>query len=401
MAISPPDTSTCVTCGMPLAYDRFVTDQPDQPVSTGSAELCSFCAASRKGGRKSAVIKNPDRRWVLDLILRTYQQDRRPVQRLVKEMARLLHVLPDNVSALADILATVPEKRATSKADAVVLYSGGKDSSWMLMDLARRDIKVVAWMLNQGYQSPTAIDNAQKLCDRLGIELVIARPSKKPMDDLFRLGFSANESGDKDLVRSAMTYGSACWPCFATIAANATVFCYDNDIPFCFIGTQAGQNRLDLHGKPVIAGGGLPSVDSLVDKFVSRLRDHAVVAAPDSVGLLESAPCRAVLVPFYEMVKKPSVDEQIRQLEQAGWKMPHNTGACSTNCMMNELGRKIMRKEYGFDLYQVIDANERRLDRVPAPSPVAVLDEVAVHRGAKLIDITPVEAKRFGLEKES
>jgi hypothetical protein len=97
-------------------------------------------------------------------------------------------------------------------------------------------------------------------------------------------------------------------------------------------------------------------------------------------------------------VPKPPLATLISELEEIGWRVPRNTGSCSTNCMINELGCKIMRHQYGFDIYQIFDATERQLDPNPTPAAVTPLDEEAVQRGARLIGLTPVERKRFGLE---
>jgi hypothetical protein len=382
---------------MPLAYDAYLLAVEGKEPSP-DPELCLHCASCVKIVDRTG--QSTDNKWILDLILRTYQaKSSRGARTLASALGKVPSALPSGLRSLTELVNSVPEKR-TGSVDAMVLYSGGKDSSWMLIELAKQQrLNVVAWMLDQGYQSPAAIKNAQALCDKLGVELVIAKPERDPMDTLFRLGFSVKETGDPELIRSAMTYGSACWPCFATIAAQATLWGRDNDVAFCFIGTQKGQNRMDLGGSPALSGGALPSVMNLVDKFVTPLREHARSNAPASAGLLATAECRGVLVPFYEFVEKPPFKQQIADLEKAGWHMPKNTGACSTNCMMNELGRKIMRNEYGFDLYQIIDANERRLSDDPSPAPIAVLDEDAVRRGAKLIELTPVEQLKLGVDQ--
>ncbi len=381
---------------MPLAYDAFLLSAEGKPPSP-DPELCLHCASGAKVVDRTG--QSTDNQWILDLILRTYQAKSRGTRGLASVLGKVNSVLPSGIRSLTELVGSVPEKKPGS-VDAMVLYSGGKDSSWMLIDLAKRkELNVVAWMLDQGYQSPAAIRNAQKLCDSLGVELVIAKPPRDPMDTLFRLGFTVNETGDPELMRSAMTYGSACWPCFATIAAQATLYCHENDVAFCFIGTQKGQNRMDLAGSPALSGGALPPVMSMLDKFVAPMRQHAESNAPESAELLKTAECRSVLIPFYEFVEKPPFKEQIADLERAGWHMPKNTGACSTNCMMNELGRKVMRNQYGFDLYQIIDAHERRLSDEPTPADVAVLDEDAVRMGAKLIELTPVERLKFGVDK--
>ncbi len=382
---------------MPLAYDAYLLAAEGRPSSPDPAQ-CRHCATGTEIVDRTG--QSADNKWILDLILRTYQaKSSRGTRAVASALGKLPGALPSGIRSLTDLVNSVPEKRSGS-VDAMVLYSGGKDSSWMLIELAQRQgLNVVAWMLDQGYQSPAAIKNAEALCNKLGVELVIAKPERDPMDTLFRLGFGVNETDDPDLIRAAMTYGSACWPCFATIAAQATLFCRDNDVAFCFIGTQKGQNRMDLAGSPALSGGALPPVTSLLDKFVAPMREHARATAPDSAELLATADCRSVLIPFYEFVEKPPFPEQIADLERAGWHMPRNTGACSTNCMMNELGRKVMRNQYGFDLYQIIDANERRLSDSPEPAPVAALDEDAVRRGAKLMELTPVERLKFGVDE--
>jgi hypothetical protein len=397
-----PDTATCRRCGMPLAYDARVSDAAVLARRSDPA-LCSYCGDAENDGRHVTPVEERDASWVLDLMIAAYLGRRPGVRSAARVLSRLRRTLPESLAAVADVVASVPSRSRTSNYDAVVLYSGGKDSTYMLLDLAqRRKLKVCAWMLQQGYQSPAAIANAKHICSRIGVPLVIAEPERVEMDSLFRLGFGIDGGGQspEDVVRSVMTYGSACWPCFATIAAQATKFCRENDAAFCFIGTQKGQNRLDLHGRPVLAGQGLPRVDFLVSKFMSRFRDFAGERRPTALPLLESGDCRAVLVPFYELVAKPPVEEQLRSISAAGWKMPNNTGACSTNCMINELGRHVMRKRYGFDLYQVIDAHERRLRPDPGAAPVvAPLDDKAVARGAKLIKLDDAERREYGLEE--
>jgi len=258
-------------------------------------------------------------------------------------------------------------------------------------------------MLNQGYQSPIAIGNAERLCASLGVPLVIEAPPKREMDQLFRVGFGIGVKSDPHLLRAVMTYGSACWPCFATIAARATTFCAEHEVPFCFIGTQPGQNRLDVGGRPGLDGIE-PRTEQLFDKFVGPITERAAQSSPAAARLLERRPCATLLLPFYEFVRKPPVAEQIAQLTASGWQMPHNTGACSTNCMMNELGRHVMRERFGFDLYQVINAHERRLgNNSPEHRDVAAppLDHGAVLVGARMINLSAEERKLHGLAPEA
>ncbi|MDA3643110.1 hypothetical protein LZ318_19440 [Saccharopolyspora indica] len=394
-----PDSTVCRRCGMPLAYDTYINQTEGNPTSPEPG-LCAHCAGVQTGSVTPERVSSQDRSTQLEMIFRIYRQNRRWPRLLARAATRLHRLLPADTVKRAELVNSIPTRSSRSTTDAVVLYSGGKDSSWMLMQLARqRDLRVKAWMLDQGYQSPAAISNARALCDRLGVELVISRPEQNPMNTLFRLGFSMNEETDPNLLRAVMSYGPACWPCFSTIIAQSTVYCHENDIPFCFIGTQKGQNRTNMRGKPYVPGGPLPPLDAAVEDMVAMLREHAEKKAPEAARLLRTSRTRTVMVPFYEFVPKPPLEQKLADLEATGWKVPRNTGSCSTNCMMNELGYRIMRNQYGFDIYQIAEAHEQRLQDNPAPANIAVLDEEAIRRGAKLIDLTPVESRKWGVEE--
>jgi hypothetical protein len=381
------EKATCVKCGMPLAYDRFITSTVSAP-----SELCLECRGETGGSKPQ---RPPP--WLLDLILRL---STKPAT-AIRLAAKLGAVLPNGkLRSLSGIISSVPRRSSTSQYDGLILYSGGKDSTYMLMQLANKGLRLCAWMLNQGYQSPTAIQNAELVCRQLGVPLVVDRPDQSEMNELFRLGFSIDREQEPQLVRSAMTYGSACWPCFATIAARASRFLAEKEIPLCFIGTQQGQNRLDLNGKPVLEVSELPRVEILATKFVDKLAAHASAQELKSAQLLSMTKPHTVLLPFYEFVDKPPVSEQITAISAIGWKMPKNTGACSSNCMINELGRHVMRKRFGFDLYQVIDAHERRISGKPlsAGETAAPLDAQAVALGAKLINLSDAERRTWDLQ---
>ncbi len=388
----PISQGSCRRCGVPLAYDAFLTGLGSpKPAET----LCSYCAS---GVSLPRVPAGEDNSWILDLIMKIYQSNG-GWQRLAARLCSQLPWLPARWLTLARVIDSIPRRRAQSRFDAIILYSGGKDSSYMLVHLARSGLRLCAWMLDQGYQSPTALTNARRLCERLGVPLEIEKPEGRRMNDLFRLGFGISQEDRPELVRAAMTYGSACWPCFATIAARSSAFCAAHDVAFCFIGTQRGQNRLDLHGRPALAGRGLPRMDDLTRKFIQPLRAHANTHCPSTSGLLAESPARAVVLPFYEFVPRPAREQQLRALQEVGWVMPSNVGACSSNCMMNELGRQVMRFRFGFDLYQVIDAHERRMNHEIMPPEglcqPPVLDEQAVVRAARMMGMREEEARLY------
>ncbi|KVN92613.1 hypothetical protein WK11_28675 [Burkholderia ubonensis] len=385
----------CDKCGMPLHYDAIMSG--DETATIPASGLCGHCSGL-KPGRKAEYEKEPDYEWLLDAMIDVVNGERR----LLRKGASLVSSLPlvnrSGLGVAAGILDSIPAPETRSTYDAMVLYSGGKDSTYMLINLAEKGLKVCAWMLDPGYQSPQTIDNAKRITARLGVELVIDKADKTFADSLFRSGFDIDENSDIELKKGAMTYGSACWPCFSVIAVSASRFANSHRIPLCFIGTQKGQNRLNLEGSGVLSSKQLPKLNELVRKFVDPFKK----AIPDQARMLQPDPDSVdfptVLVPFYELVQKPDKEAQIRYLEERGWVMPKNTGACSSNCMINELGRAVMRSKFGFDLYQVIDANERRLGHRADQAAYGTPDPKMVKLGAVMLGLSDRELKQLGVQ---
>lgn len=86
-------------------------------------------------------------------------------------------------------------REAGAELDAVVAFSGGKDSSISLY-LARKrfHLKVEAVLVDNGFIPKPVIDNGRRFCHSLGVELVVlpidfAADVKRMMDEEFRNGY--------------------------------------------------------------------------------------------------------------------------------------------------------------------------------------------------------------------
>lgn len=97
---------------------------------------------------------------------------------------------------LKTFVETPPEKGA--KYDAVVAFSGGKDSCISLY-LAREKyhLNVVAVLVDNGFIPAPVIENGKEFCDRLGVKLVVlpiefASPLKVMIENQFKNGYPCN-----------------------------------------------------------------------------------------------------------------------------------------------------------------------------------------------------------------
>ncbi|MFD6072650.1 hypothetical protein, partial [Amycolatopsis lurida] len=101
-----------------MGYDRFIAGLDGREPSPDPA-LCTHCLNPPDPTELPA---QEDRGRLLDLVFRLVRGE------------TVGGVPPE----LDELVASVPARRPQAKADALVLYSGGKDSSWMLHDLASR-----------------------------------------------------------------------------------------------------------------------------------------------------------------------------------------------------------------------------------------------------------------------
>ncbi|CAN5479621.1 hypothetical protein BH10BDE1_BH10BDE1_24390 [soil metagenome] len=82
--------------------------------------------------------------------------------------------------------------------DALVLFSGGKDSSYLIhrLKLEHPRLRILAYTINNGFMSPIALGNIDDLVGRMAIDHVFVRPSRKWYELLFGYGLThLNEDG--------------------------------------------------------------------------------------------------------------------------------------------------------------------------------------------------------------
>jgi PP-loop superfamily ATP-utilizing enzyme len=103
-------------------------------------------------------------------------------------------------SELQTFLNTPRESGA--KVDAVVGFSGGKDSAVSLITARRQlGLEVTAVLVQNGFIPEPVVENGQKLCDKLGVDLVVlnidlAPYVKEMMDNDFKTGYPCYKCGD-------------------------------------------------------------------------------------------------------------------------------------------------------------------------------------------------------------
>jgi hypothetical protein len=252
------------------------------------------------------------------------------------------------------VLEAFVARRRWDRYDCLCLYSGGKDSTYMLYALAKHlKLRVLALTLDNWFISPQTHANIKSTLQRLEtVDHMLFKPSWSVVQKSMQAGFGFEPGtplGDK-----AYVVGHACLSCFGLITAYAGKLAMEKGIRNIVAGTTPGQmhqksarNLADRYKNAAQAFRGLtlPLMqdlssrgDDLKRTFRISLRDRLKAV-------------RLNLVPFYDHVRYDEARILDVVTKELGWVRPRDTDSCSTNCQLNALGVYVHRKRYGLSPY--------------------------------------------------
>jgi amino acid adenylation domain-containing protein len=223
--------------------------------------------------------------------------------------------------------------------DCLMLYSGGKDSTYALCRLVEMGLSVYAFTLDNGYISEGAKENIRKVTGQLGVPVDFAETPA--MNAIFR--------------DSLMRFSNVCNGCFKTIYTLSMKRARDLGIPIIVTGLSRGQMfETRLTEEMFRDGRRRPEeVDAAV--LAARKAYHRV---PDEVSRSLDVEIfrddrifeEVRFVDFYRYCDV-GMDELYSYLEEkVPWVRPKDTGR-STNCLINDVGIYVHKKERGHHSY--------------------------------------------------
>ncbi|MEO0438054.1 MAG: amino acid adenylation domain-containing protein [Pseudomonadota bacterium] len=223
--------------------------------------------------------------------------------------------------------------------DCLMLYSGGKDSSYALSRLVDMGLRVYAFTLDNGYISEEAKDNIRLVTETLGVPVEFAQTSA--MNAIFR--------------DSLMRFSNVCNGCFKTIYTLSMKRAHDLGIPIIVTGLSRGQMFETRLTEDMFRGGSCSAAEVedavlAARKIYHRVPDEATRALDTELFEDDQIFEKVRFVDFYRYVDV-SLDEVYRHLaERLGWSRPRDTGR-STNCLVNDVGIWVHKTERGFHNY--------------------------------------------------
>ena len=247
------------------------------------------------------------------------------------------------------IAAMFEKERGHSEYDAIVCYSGGKDSTLTLkLAIEKYNLKVLSFTLENGFTSPEANRNIERVVNSLGVDHITFRPSKKFMRELYRVSSLHEIYNRKSLTRISAN----CNSCISIVNNTALKYAIEKDVPFILSGFTLGQIPLNAiyytTNYEFLKDSRKSSMDKLTG-FLGNDVDKYMGISDKVISRVKKYPVNINLLCVESYTEKEIVDEIL----PLGWVQPKDVDGCSSNCRINAFNNYVHERKYGYSPYEL------------------------------------------------
>lgn len=274
------------------------------------------------------------------------------------------------------------EYKGKSTYDAIMCYSGGKDSTYTLYTLRNKyELNILAISFDNSFLPEQTFLNIHKVVEKLGVDHIFF----KPRFDIIRKIFSNCVMNDLYSAKAMERASTICTSCMGIIKYSTLRMALEKNIPFVAYGWSPGQAPVTssvLKNNPQM-------VKKMQDMFYTPLYRIAGNAI-EPYFLKDEHFNGSYHFPYYIhplAFLDYNEEEVYRVISHMEWKAPEDVDANSTNCLLNSFANVEHKKRFGFHPYAFELANlvregymERtvaleRLNRQENPHVISMIKE--------------------------
>lgn len=230
--------------------------------------------------------------------------------------------------------------------DALLSYSGGKDSTYTLSLLKERyRLNTLALTLDNGFLPDRTVNNIKRVTDILGVDHQLFKPHFDVLKRIFKTCAEKNIFASATLTRAS----TICTACMALVKFVSLRAALEKKIPFIVFGWSPGQIP--------VASSVMKNNPQIVQMMQKNLYEplHDLVGDDVDPYFLEKKHYRNRLSFPYNISPLVFLDydekEIIRKVRNLGWRMPKGIDANSTNCRLNSYANLVHKEQYGYHPY--------------------------------------------------
>lgn len=278
----------------------------------------------------------------------------------VKSYFRPIQEFTDIVSGL--------KQNSQADYDCIMLLSGGKDSTYALAQMVDMKLRVLAFTLDNGFISDSAKQNIKRVCAALDVDH----------------RFGSTESMNAIFLDSLQRYSNVCNGCFKTIYTLALNLACELNVNCIVTGLSRGQffeTRLseDWFMAPDYSVEAMDEAIIAARKAYHRNEDVVTCSVESNFLQQDDIFERIKIIDFYRY-NDIDLEGMYAYLDQRlPWVRPADTGR-STNCLINDAGIYVHRRERGFHNYAHPYSWDVRLGHKKRDEAIDELDDVIDER---------------------
>jgi tRNA(Ile)-lysidine synthase TilS/MesJ len=230
--------------------------------------------------------------------------------------------------------------------DALMSYSGGKDSTYTLAILKKEyRLNLLALTMDNGFLPEKTLKNIRKVVESLGIDHIFFKPRFSLLRKIVVECSKTNIYPAQTLIRAS----TICTSCMAIIKFITLRMAIEKRIPFIVFGWSPGQ---------------IPVASSIMKNNPEMLRvtQKAVLEPLERLVGNEIRPYFLEERHFKDFDYFPynisplaflDYDEEciLDEVSKLGWEAPKDVDANSTNCLLNSFANIVHKEQYGFHPY--------------------------------------------------
>jgi len=242
-------------------------------------------------------------------------------------------------------------KKGQGPYDALIAYSGGKDSTYTLQLLKENfGLRICAITFDHGFVSPMALENIRRVTDNLDIDHIYIRPGAKTIGEVFIKSMAPNIYPIKALERAS----SICISCMSLVKSFLLKNAIEMKVPFVAYGWSPGQAPIQssvFKTNPLIIR---QMQKAMVKPFKDMIGDRLSTFFLEERHYTTDPSSQADRFPYFiHPLAYLDYDEEhiLNSIKEIGWIAPKDTDSNSTNCLLNSLAIEVHIKKYGFHPY--------------------------------------------------
>jgi len=247
-----------------------------------------------------------------------------------------------NTFDLAPFNELVEAVRNKSDWDALVCYSGGKDSTFILQWLKESyNLNILSFTLDNGFLADTAKSNINYVTSQLGVDHIFFKPSMIFQKKMFQAAMTDDLNRYKGSYQTRIS--DTCLSCISLVNNTAVKLSIRFRIPLILAGFTPGQVPKSIIQQP----------QSMTNSHFEAHRDHYekhLGKAAESYMKVPETDNQVYLVSPFLMINYNESDI-LNSIKHLGWDEPDKIDGCTSNCRLNGVGNLIHMKRYGFHPY--------------------------------------------------